>query len=229
MNSAKIYDITRSNLTEIKIDNNDKNIIINIEKCNPRVSIINTSCNNDFKCTINISDNCNVKFNVFNYVNSFNQVMDVYLKGENSSLTYLESSINLDSSIYVMNIYHEASYTKSEISKRGLNKGSKLQFIINEYVSETSKDCVVSQKSRIINLSDGQCLIEPNLFTDNLDVVANHSATIGKFSEKEVFYLESRGINREDAIKLLIKGFLINDLSFVNVSIIYDMINKSLK
>ena len=39
---------------------------------------------------------------------------------------------------------------------------------------------------------------------------SNHSAYIGKFSEEKIFYLMSRGINREDGTRLLLESYLIN-------------------
>ena len=40
------------------------------------------------------------------------------------------------------------------------------------------------------------------------DVIANHSVYIGKFDEEIIFYLETRGLSEEEAVNLLIKGFL---------------------
>ena len=51
-------------------------------------------------------------------------------------------------------------------------------------------------------------------FFENQDVVASHSALIGKFSADEIFYLMSRGIAQTDAQKLLTKGFLLNGISY---------------
>ncbi|MBF0503804.1 MAG: Fe-S cluster assembly protein SufD [Candidatus Omnitrophica bacterium] len=44
------------------------------------------------------------------------------------------------------------------------------------------------------------------IFAD--DVKCTHGATIGQLSEEEIFYLESRGINRKLAVQLLSKGFI---------------------
>mgnify|MGYP001610139043 CR=1 FL=1 len=44
------------------------------------------------------------------------------------------------------------------------------------------------------------------IFAD--DVKCSHGATIGQLSEDELFYLETRGLNREDASRMLIRGFI---------------------
>ena len=53
----------------------------------------------------------------------------------------------------------------------------------------------------------------PNLYIDASDVSASHSALIGKFSDEEMFYMQSRGIDKDTATKLLISGFLTSDIT----------------
>ena len=59
-------------------------------------------------------------------------------------------------------------------------------------------------------MNDGKSTICPNLLIDNYDVDSSHGAYIGKFSEEKLFYLMSRGINREDSYRLLLESYLIN-------------------
>ena len=49
---------------------------------------------------------------------------------------------------------------------------------------------------------------EPKLEIENNDVKASHAATVGKIDEDQLFYLESRGVDTDNARKLIIKGFL---------------------
>ncbi len=48
----------------------------------------------------------------------------------------------------------------------------------------------------------------PGLEIKTDDVKATHSATVARIDEEEVFYLESRGITRKDAEKMIVNGFL---------------------
>lgn len=54
------------------------------------------------------------------------------------------------------------------------------------------------------------CLIDTKpqleIFAD--DVKCTHGATIGQLNEEEIFYLQSRGISREAAVKMLARGFV---------------------
>jgi Fe-S cluster assembly protein SufB len=40
------------------------------------------------------------------------------------------------------------------------------------------------------------------------DVTISHEATIGKIGDEELFYLESRGLTRDDAVRMVIHGFV---------------------
>ena len=42
---------------------------------------------------------------------------------------------------------------------------------------------------------------------ENNDVEYSHEAKIGKISDETIFYLMSRGISEEEAIKLIVRGF----------------------
>ena len=74
-------------------------------------------------------------------------------------------------------------------------------------------------------MNDGKSTICPNLLIDNYDVDSNHGAYIGKFSEEKLFYLMSRGINREDATRLLLTSYLINSDS-IDLNKISKFINE---
>ena len=49
---------------------------------------------------------------------------------------------------------------------------------------------------------------EPKLEIENNDVKASHAATVGKIDEDQLFYLASRGIERDEAKRLIVEGFL---------------------
>lgn len=49
---------------------------------------------------------------------------------------------------------------------------------------------------------------EPKLEIENNEVKASHAASVGKIDEDQLFYLASRGVEREEAKKLIVEGFL---------------------
>ena len=48
--------------------------------------------------------------------------------------------------------------------------------------------------------------------SDTKEVVANHSAFIGTFNNNDLYYLMSRGIDKKNAYKLLIKSVLLSNM-----------------
>lgn len=47
----------------------------------------------------------------------------------------------------------------------------------------------------------------PSLIVKTDDVSASHGGTVGEVDENQVFYMRTRGISREDAIRILVEGF----------------------
>lgn len=68
---------------------------------------------------------------------------------------------------------------------------------------QTSRNLLLSQKARVDT--------KPELLIEADDVKAKHGATVGQLNPDELFYLLSRGIDRDKAQQMLVKGF-VNDI-----------------
>ena len=160
-----------------------------------------------------IKENGNAKISKFNNIKEIKEYAIINLDEENASIEYNLKTIAEQEENYDILTYHNASNTKSTINPNGVNiKDGKIKFNVSSFVPKGKIKCDASQNNKIINLTDNQCIINPNLYIDEYDVSASHSAWIGSFKEEELFYLMSRGINKSDATKLLIKGFLTSKL-----------------
>lgn len=49
---------------------------------------------------------------------------------------------------------------------------------------------------------------DPCLKVENSDVHAAHEARVGKISEEAIFYLQSRGLKEEEAVRMIVSGFI---------------------
>lgn len=199
------YNFIEKTKIEVQINVN-KNINLNIyEKLTGKKSKIRTK--------YNLKENSNVTVSKFNDMESINEYVIITLEEENSKIKYNLKTIAKEKEDYDIITYHNANNTKSDIITNGVNiKDGKIKFNVSSFVPNNNKNCDVSQNNKIINLTNNECIIKPNLYIDEYDVSANHSAWIGSFDEKKLFYLMSRGINKENAVKLLIKGFLTSNL-----------------
>ena len=160
-----------------------------------------------------LEEYCNVLVNKFYDCNKVKELDIIYLDGEFSEINYNYNSISKDKQKLDLIVYHNASNTISNITNKAVNMlEGKTTFNITGTVYNKINDCIINQNNRIINLNDKKCTINPILLIDENDVEANHSALIGRFSDSELFYLMSRGINKDAALNLLIKGFLFIDV-----------------
>lgn len=50
--------------------------------------------------------------------------------------------------------------------------------------------------------------VDPGLEILTNDVKASHAASVGQVDEEQLFYLMSRGINKKEAVKLIVEAFL---------------------
>ncbi len=161
-----------------------------------------------------LNKNSNLVIKKINNVNSIKEQNIFSLNGENASLKRVLKTISNGNEKYDIIVNHNSKSTKSDIINHGVNieKGT-LIFNVSSIVPEDMDKCYVNQSNRIINLTNNKCSISPNMYIDCFDVIANHSAFIGTFKDDELFYLQSRGIDKIDATKLLIRGFLTSELS----------------
>jgi hypothetical protein len=174
-------------------------------------------------------DNSKLILNKFYDCEALKEQNIINLNGINASVDYYHKTISKNKEDYNVMVYHNADYTESNINNEGVNiENGELRFNVTSAILDNVVGCKANQVGRIINLTDNQCSINPNLLIENNEVEANHSAAIGKFSDEEIFYLMSRGIDYNTAISLLIKGFLIGSLTTdeKNIKYIQKIIDK---
>jgi len=160
-----------------------------------------------------IIGNGELKVNKFYNNNSVIENIDIDLCYEGSKIDYRFSNICKNNESYIININHNNIGTISSINNKSIAMdGSKLNFVINSRVSKENEKSILDQNTRIVTMGNSDSNISPNMFIDCDDVEARHGSVIGTFKDDLVFYLMSRGIEYNDAIKLLIKGYLFSNV-----------------
>lgn len=80
-------------------------------------------------------------------------------------------------------------------------------------IDRESKTCEAYQGNRNLLLNKGTKVETiPELEILNEDVKCSHGATIGPIDPLSVFYLTSRGIGREEAVRMIVSGFVASTL-----------------
>lgn len=89
-----------------------------------------------------------------------------------------------------------------------LEKGT-LTFNGIGHIKKGAKGADAQQESRVLMLSDkARSDANPILLIDENEVTAGHAASIGQVDPEDMYYLMSRGLDRETAERLVIRGFL---------------------
>lgn len=197
------------------ITSDNVNITINIED-NVCVQLFEYSNNKDINTNItyNLCKNSSLIISKFYYNDNTNEEINIYLNKKNANIKYNFSSISKNHDNYLINIYHNDSTTNSDIFNRTIAKeNSSNNFDINSYVENKILDCYLNQSTKIITLGDSNNKINPNMFTHDNSVTAIHASVIGNVNEEELFYLMSRGISYNEAIKIIIKGIILSNIN----------------
>jgi len=105
---------------------------------------------------------------------------------------------------------HNASYTKSDLLFKGvLGKNAYSSWKGNILISQNTKGTNGYQKNDnllIDPLVKAESIPGLEIMTD--DVRCSHGVTMSNIDKNQMFYLQSRGINKADAEKLIVDGFL---------------------
>ena len=90
-------------------------------------------------------------------------------------------------------------------------------------IHKNAKNADAQQESRVLMLSEkARGDANPILLIDEFEVTAGHAASVGRIDPTELYYLMSRGIPKEEAQRLAIRGFLGNVISNIPLKSIRD-------
>lgn len=161
---------------------------------------------------LNIKINNNAMF----IINHYSEINDnkLYIKikqNDNSKFVYNHSFINYKKYDLNININLNSNNSKNIINIHGISNDGDTNIKIDGIVQTNTYDNELDEKIKMINVNNGTSKIVPNMFISTKNVQANHAASISEIDENYLFYLNSKGINKEDATHLIIEGFLKNE------------------
>lgn len=117
-----------------------------------------------------------------------------------------------DSSVFKLSTQqrHLASDTTSTVTVKSVLDDAAHFVSENRVFVETDLDGVIAeQMNKNLLLSDrAHVITTPILDINSNEAACRHGATMSGLSQEELFYLESRGLSRDDATRTLIEAFL---------------------
>ena len=159
-----------------------------------------------------LNENAKLNHNNVNFDADFGRSRThFFLDGENAEVnttmfSYLQNDRIVD---VATSIVHSSPNTYSnQLVKAIADDNSSFSFDGKILVAQDSQKIKASQNSRAILLSDNaQVNCQPQLEIYADDVECSHGSAIGNLEEDLIFYLNSRGISKEQANKLLLTAF----------------------
>lgn len=219
MEKGTTYQTLEKGLGNLIVDKDSRYILHNCKldilvKENTNLELVNfRGCDLDEALNIRLERGASLK--VYNIVITSSNVFlkeNIYLEKENSQCDITSVLLATDDAVLEsdINIYHYVKNTTSTFENYGIARGcAKMTLNNNATIKQGASKAVVMQKAKGLTLSkEAKIIAMPNLYIDEYDVIANHSAAIGSISNEDLFYLMSRGLSKENATSLVVIGFI---------------------
>ena len=195
---------------------------------------------------IDNNSNSNIKYYFNNISQDTNSVSEIFLLSSGSEFIKNEINCNLNgkyasafvNGVFILNktkhheiktnINHLVENTKSyQLIKGVLEDTSKAVYQGKIFVDSKAQKTDGYQLSKAILLNDNtEFNAKPELEIYADDVKCSHGSASGSLNEDSIFYLMSRGLNYQEAKKLLINGFLLDVIEKITDSEIKNLIKN---
>ncbi len=162
--------------------------------------------------TITLNENTKIKMNYGELSKGHHVKKSLYhLVGARSHLEVKGAAIIYGALDWDCKALHHAKETYANLENHALTlEHGKLKIEVTGQIDKGYSKSETHQMTRIMNLGDPlHSTVFPKLLIDEIDVAASHAATMGQPNEEHIYYLQARGIPREEALKLLMKGYLL--------------------
>ncbi|ASG67969.1 Fe-S cluster assembly protein SufD [Francisella halioticida] len=177
----------------------------------------NNSNNTKLVTTANYLVNLDMaaEFNGFNLLNKDALLRNDFIVNLNKEYSrfdirglYLVSDNAIANACFLVN--HNASNTYSNVNFRGVANGrAKAWFNAKAIVNRGIEQIQAFQNNKNIQLSNkAEINTKPELEIFSDDVICTHGATVGQLDKDALFYLQSRGLELQNAQHLLLESFV---------------------
>lgn len=107
-------------------------------------------------------------------------------------------------------VFHMAPHTSSKVTSKSISKGGGVAVYRGQLkIAPHAHDCTANVECDALLLDEiSRTDTIPDIQIRNNDVTIAHEATVGKLSEEDLFYLQSRGIPLDEARAMIVNGFI---------------------
>src|SRR5579862_3368025 len=107
-------------------------------------------------------------------------------------------------------VIHAAPHTQSSVVSKSISKsGGRAGYrgLVKVYPGAHGSKCAVRCDALILD-DKSRSDTYPTMEIDETDVQVTHEATVSKVSDEQLFYLMSRGVNQDEAMNMIVRGFI---------------------
>lgn len=162
---------------------------------------------NTSSITIYLHESAHLMLEFFLQMENTSSTITIYNEAHSSLDLHYSCSFTKKNVLKIYNFVKERN-TKNTILVRAIEENGSLEVRAEGCIEEETVNSVYLEDVKAIMSHLNHIEIEPNLLVKTDSVIANHNATISNISKKELFYLKSRGICKENATNLIKTGFL---------------------
>ncbi len=204
--NSKNLEITLLCENKIHIIINDSKVTLNVPP-KKKIKIFKEfyNCEVTFKIdgTLKINSLIIPTFKSKNIINfnlcSYQATLDVYDSALVNNQNHYDEIVNI-------NHFHKSSFSDYAFYGIAKNKAF-LGLNATSTIAPHMNKSEAHQKIAVIVMDQAKTEAHPSLVIDNYDVKASHANSIGQISPDHIYYLNARGINKEDATKLIVMGY----------------------
>ena len=164
-------------------------------------------------------------------LNKLQHTSKVYLQETGANAQVHTATVCGDKISYDVMIQHLAPYTQSNMENYGIVMQNAAWDVVA--TGQIKRGCYQSkahQTTRILTLDDKQNVkVLPILLIDENDVEASHACSLGQPDENQLYYMQSRGMTRAQAIQLLTIGYLLPIANIVDDETVRNEIREEIE
>ena len=213
---------------------NNRNIITLEDHASATIIILHESNKNNLQTSIILQENAQATIVEAVLVDgNTDSLQQTTLNGASAKSVLIFLGSGSDNIKVNTSMFHEADNTNGQMLCRGvLLDNATANFLGQIVVPEGTKEIESHQNMECLTQGDkSKCEALPILDVQSDSVVCSHGAAIGRVEEESKYYLESRGIQKEQAEKIILHGLLMQELKLIHLTApkIYDKINGIIK
>ena len=175
------------------------------------VNLIDNESSNILSIDGKLDDNSKLKYNIIDFGGK-TSITNLYTNLEGKESTCLVNTIYLGANSekidmnYIIECFGEKSNVNMNIQGALKDEAKKSFKGTIDFKKGCKKSCGNEAENCMLLSNKAKSIALPMLLCSEEDVEGNHSASSGKASDKEIFYIMTRGFDKKSAEKLLVRA-----------------------